>query len=163
MSKEEITSNVLKWGDTKEEIDKAHNAEELGIEDNENEEASLTEELGTDTNKNEEANFKGMNEASPSSTRAHSSVTRDENPSVLGMVRRIPPWMQDYETGENLLEEEDLNVMIILTEVNPSTFEETVKSKKLRDAMNKEIEAIERNKTWVLTALPKGVNNIGVK
>ena len=53
--------------------------------------------------------------------------------------------------------------MIILTENDPSTFEEAVKSKKWRDAMNKEIEAIERNETWVLTTLPEGVNSIGVK
>jgi hypothetical protein len=53
--------------------------------------------------------------------------------------------------------------MIILTEDDPSTFEEAVKSKKWRDAMNKEIEAIERNETWVLTTLPEGVNSIGVK
>jgi hypothetical protein len=53
--------------------------------------------------------------------------------------------------------------MIILTEDDPSIFEEAVKSKKWRDAMNKEIEAIERNETWVLTTLPEGVNNIGVK
>jgi len=71
--------------------------------------------------------------------------------------------MQDYETGENLSEEEDLNAMIILTEDDPSTFEETVKSNKWRDAMNKEIEAIERNKTWMLTTLPEGVKSIGVK
>ena len=36
MSRKEITSNILEWGDTKEETDKAHNAEELGTEDNEN-------------------------------------------------------------------------------------------------------------------------------
>jgi len=53
--------------------------------------------------------------------------------------------------------------MIILTEDDPSTFEETVKSNKWRDAMNKEIEAIESNKTWVLTTLPEGVKSIGVK
>ena len=29
--------------------------------------------------------------------------------------------------------------------------------------MNKEIEAIERNNTWVLTTLPEGMNNIEVK
>jgi hypothetical protein len=53
--------------------------------------------------------------------------------------------------------------MIILTEDDPSTFEETVKSNKWRDAMNKEIEAIKSNKTWVLTTLPEGVKSIGVK
>jgi hypothetical protein len=163
MSREEIISDVLEWGDPEEEIDGAQNAQKLGTEDNENEEASSTGELRTDANENEEAFFKGMNEAGPSGTYAHSSMTHEVNPSVSGRVRRIPPWMQDYETGENLSEEEDLNAMIILTEDDPSIFEEAVKSKKWRDAMNKEIEAIERNETWVLTTLPEGVNSIGVK
>ncbi|CAL8134096.1 unnamed protein product [Prunus armeniaca] len=71
--------------------------------------------------------------------------------------------MQDYETGEGLSEEEDLSAMITLTKADPITFEEAVKSKKWRDAMNAEIEAIERNKTWDLTILPEGVKTIGVK
>ena len=104
-----------------------------------------------------------MNEAGPSGTYAHSSVTHEVNPSVSGRVRRIPPWMQAYEIGENLSKEEHLNAMIILTENDPSTFEEAVKSNKWKDVMNKAIEAIERNKTWVLTTLPEGVKNIGVK
>jgi hypothetical protein len=147
MSREEIISDVLEWGDPEEETDGAQNAQKLGTEDNENKEASSTGELGTDANENGEAFFKGMNEAGPSGTYAHSSMTHEVNPSVSGRVRRIPPWMQDYETGENLSEEEDLNAMIILTEDDPSIFEEAVKSKKWRDAMNKEIEAIERNET----------------
>jgi predicted Zn-ribbon and HTH transcriptional regulator len=53
--------------------------------------------------------------------------------------------------------------MIILTEVDPLTFEEAMKSKKWRDAMIAEIEAIERNKTLVLTILPERVKSIGVK
>jgi hypothetical protein len=53
--------------------------------------------------------------------------------------------------------------MIILTEVDPLTFKEAVKSKKWRDAMNAEIEAIERNKTLVLTILPERVKSIRVK
>jgi len=163
MSREEIISDVLEWGDPEEKTDGAQNAQKLGTEDKENEEASSTGELGTDANENEEAFFKGMNEAGPSGTNTHSTVTHEVNPSVSGRVRRIPPWMQDYETGENLSEEEDLNAMIILIEDDPSTFEEAVKSTKWRDAMNKEIEAIERNETWVLTTLPEGVNSIGVK
>ena len=91
MSSEEITSDVLEWGDPKEEIDEAQNAQELRTKDSENERASSNRELGTDANENEEANFKGMNDAGPSGTYAHSSVTHEVNPSVSGRVRQIPP------------------------------------------------------------------------
>jgi hypothetical protein len=87
MSREEIISDVLEWGDPEEEIDGAQNAQKLGTEDNENEEASSTRELRTDANENEEAFFKGMNEAGPSGTYAHSSMTHEVNPSVSGRVR----------------------------------------------------------------------------
>ena len=47
--------------------------------------------------------------------------------------------------------------MTILIEADPITFEGAMKSKKWRDAMNVEIEAIERNKTWDLTILLEGM------
>jgi hypothetical protein len=87
MSREEIISDVLEWGDPEEETDGAQNAQKLGTEDNENKEASSTGELGTDANENGEAFFKGMNEAGPSGTYAHSSVTHEVNPLVSGRVR----------------------------------------------------------------------------
>ena len=43
------------------------------------------------------------------------------------------------------------------------TFEEAVKSKKLRYIMDQEMQAIERNDTWELTMLPSGEKTIGVK
>ena len=46
--------------------------------------------------------------------------------------------------------------MMMLTEDDPLTFEEAIKSKKSRDAMMTDIESIEKNKTWELTILPKG-------
>ena len=59
-------------------------------------------------------------------------MSHDEN--SLGLIerraRRVPLWMQDYETWESFLEKKDLNAMIILTEVDPLTFKEVVKSKK---------------------------------
>lgn len=48
-------------------------------------------------------------------------------------------------------------------EGDPLLFEEVIKSKKWREAMVVEIKAIEKNKTWELTDLPKGVKPIGVK
>ncbi|CAL2265083.1 unnamed protein product [Prunus armeniaca] len=141
--------DMLEWGDSEEEDDEAKNEGELGAEVNEN------EEVGSN----------GTNEAGSSGTSSPSSESHDGNSSgpVEGRARRAPFWMQDYETGEGLSEEEDVSAMMILTEADPITFEEPVKSKKWRDAMNAEIEAIERNKTWDLTILPAGVKTIGVK
>jgi len=70
--------------------------------------------------------------------------------------------MTDYEEGEGLSDDDNTNAMLV-TEDDPVTFEEAVKSKKWRDAMVKKMEAIERNQTWELTNLPKGVKPIGVK
>jgi hypothetical protein len=55
--------------------------------------------------------------------------------------------MEDFETGEGLSDEDGLDAMIMLTQDDPLTFEEAVKSKKWRDAMMAEIELIEKNKT----------------
>jgi len=69
----------------------------------------------------------------------------------------------DYVTNEGLSDEDGLNARIMLTEGDPLTFKQAVKSKKWRDAMMAEIESIEKNKTWELTILQKGVKPIGVK
>ncbi|KAJ8634972.1 hypothetical protein MRB53_009239 [Persea americana] len=125
MSREEMALDVLEWGDSEEEDDEAENEGELGVE----------------VNENEEAGSNGTNGAGSSGTSSPSRESHDENFSgpVERRARRVSLWMQDYETGEGLSEEEDLNAMMILTEADPITFEEAVKSKKWRDAMNAEI------------------------
>ncbi|GKA44214.1 putative RNA-directed DNA polymerase [Tanacetum coccineum] len=45
----------------------------------------------------------------------------------------------------------------------PSTFEEAVVHKAWREAMQAELDAIEKNKTWQLTSLPPGHKAIGLK
>eukprot|EP00253_Pinus_taeda_P010970 PITA_10970 len=45
----------------------------------------------------------------------------------------------------------------------PIHFEDTIKDKKWIEAMDEEMNAIERNKTWDLVELPKGKDAIGVK
>ena len=45
----------------------------------------------------------------------------------------------------------------------PTNFEEVVKEKVWAEAMNEDIEAIEKNKTWSLVKFPTGKKNIGVK
>lgn len=91
-------------------------------------------------------------------------LLEENSPSLdEGRIRKPPIWMQDYESGEGLSEEEDANNLVMFTCADPVTFEEAVKSAKWRDAMNVEIEAIERNQTWELTSLPAGMKKIGVK
>ena len=46
---------------------------------------------------------------------------------------------------------------------DPVHFEEAIKDEKWIEAMDEEINAIERNKTWDLVELPKGKDVIGVK
>ena len=52
---------------------------------------------------------------------------------------------------------------ILLVDYNPLVFEEAMKEKKWKNAMDLEIEAIEKNKTWELTKFSKGRKTIGVK
>ena len=46
---------------------------------------------------------------------------------------------------------------------DPIVYEEAVKEKKWKEAMDSEIKSIEKNKTWELTNLPRGQKTIGVK
>ncbi|KOM39194.1 hypothetical protein LR48_Vigan03g257600 [Vigna angularis] len=70
--------------------------------------------------------------------------------------------MIDYEKGEGLSDEDSEEAMVVIAD-DPVTFEEAVKSKTWRNAMEREMEAIEKNKTWDLIDLPTGVKPIGVK
>jgi hypothetical protein len=62
-------------------------------------------------------------------------------------------------------DEESMNLVMFgpCVSKDPATFEEASKSQIWKQAMNDEIKAIERNKTWQLTELPEGVKAIGVK
>ena len=46
---------------------------------------------------------------------------------------------------------------------DPSTYEEARKCPKWKEAMDSEIQSIEKNHTWELTHLPAGARAIGVK
>jgi hypothetical protein len=79
-----------------------------------------------------------------------------------GRRERGPPvWMQDYVTGKDLSEYES-NMALIMSS-DPIHFEDAVKIKHWRLAMNSEINAIEKNNTWTLNELPEGAKKIGVK
>jgi transposase InsO family protein len=81
-----------------------------------------------------------------------------------GRARRPPAWHSDFDTS--LVDDEDSMNLVMFgpcVSKDPTNFEEASKSKVWKEAMNKEIEAIERNKTWELTDLPDKSKVIGVK
>jgi len=71
--------------------------------------------------------------------------------------------MRDYVSNEGLLKEETELNKVIVTYEGPLSYKEAMKSYKWREAMDVEIESIQRNETWSLTELPAGTKKIGVK
>lgn len=61
--------------------------------------------------------------------------------------------MQDFVSGE---EEDDDWANFISCNDDPIHFSEAVKEEKWNEAINLEIQSIERNNTWELTKLPIG-------
>ena len=69
--------------------------------------------------------------------------------------------LQDlYEATEHV---DNLTLFCLFANCEPVSYQEAVKEKKWRDAMDEEIKAIEKNETWELVPLPKGHKAIGVK
>ncbi|CAJ2653193.1 unnamed protein product [Trifolium pratense] len=76
-------------------------------------------------------------------------------------VRRPPQSLNDFVTGEEL--DQLHNLAVYVATEDPTSFSEVVKSKVWIEAMNQEMQSIEKNQTWELTSLPDGANVIGVK
>ena len=71
--------------------------------------------------------------------------------------------MRDYATGEDLYEQDNEAHLAISTTTDPVNFEDALKSEKWRQAMDLEMEAINKNDTWELMELPEGRKKVGVK
>ncbi|KAK7341501.1 hypothetical protein VNO80_24432 [Phaseolus coccineus] len=97
--------------------------------------------------------------------------TTGETIATTGRVRKPPIWYADYITGEGLSDtEEEANMARVKIETlafmaisDPTSFQEAVRHQKWKQAMDIEIQSIERNHTWSLIALPVGAKAIGVK
>ncbi|KAL2498771.1 cysteine-rich RLK (RECEPTOR-like protein kinase) 8 [Abeliophyllum distichum] len=99
-----------------------------------------------------------------SSTKGKES-SNDDSLIREGRVQRPPRSMQDYVSGQDLSDEENVDMahLALVSNSDPLTYKEAVKNSKWRQAMDAEIEAIVKNDTWELTELPSGVKTIGVK
>lgn len=93
-----------------------------------------------------------------------SESEEEETPVRQARIRKTPAKFNDYVTGRAAEEEIDLHNLAVYNNCqDPSTYEEAMKMKVWREAMNAEIEAIQKNDTWELTVLPAGCKSIGVK
>lgn len=136
---EEVKHDVLIWEGSNDSEDAS----------SENEEEAVVE--GTET--------AGVTDQDAEATTSTSSDSSNEDASVHataeGRSRRAPNYLQDYETGEGLSEDEDYFAMFIsddedyfamfTSHEDPSSFEEAERDEKWRKAMDLEIEAIKRN------------------
>nr|GEZ44076.1 retrovirus-related Pol polyprotein from transposon TNT 1-94 [Tanacetum cinerariifolium] len=57
----------------------------------------------------------------------------------------------------------EMHLVCLLADNEDITFEEAIRNKKWKEAMDEDISAIEKNKTWEMDELPKGHKPIGVK
>ena len=145
-SNKEARVDILEWEDSNEE-----GSEHDQIEEESEEEVAPEEE--------EEGEVSLFSSESPGENSSSSEESLPE-----GGNRRVPFWMEDYISGGEFSEAEEHNNLVLFTLTSdPTTFEEAIQSSKWIAAMDLEIEAIERNGTWELTYLPKGMKKIGVK
>lgn len=94
--------------------------------------------------------------------------------TTVGRTRKPPIWAADYTSGQELSDtEEEANMarvdwfdpenFALMIISDPTSFGEAAKLQRWREAMNAEIQSIEKNQTWSLTTLPTGAKAIGVK
>lgn len=143
-AEEEARNDILDWGEVDEDIYASSDDES---EDESSQEGGESGHSGTSQEEGESG---------------HDTIT-----STLPerRVTRALDYLQDYTSGEGLSEEEEevQNLALFVASDDPIFYEEAVKMKRWRDAMDIEIGAIEKNETWQLVDAPEGVKIIGVK
>ncbi|KAH1095869.1 hypothetical protein GYH30_057311 [Glycine max] len=88
--------------------------------------------------------------------------TNEASSSSEGSSSERPRRMRNIQ--ELYDETEVINDLFCLfVDSEPLNFDEAMKDKRWRQAMEEEIKAIEKNNTWELSSLPKGHEAIGVK
>jgi len=72
--------------------------------------------------------------------------------------------LEEVELGDSGIELVDSDVEALLIEADePTKYSEAACHQEWIEAMNKEIQSIEKNRTWELVKLPAGKRPIGVK
>ena len=68
-----------------------------------------------------------------------------------------------YDETEEITNNDVNNLFCLFVDSEPLNFEEAMRDKRWRQAMEKEIKAIEKNNTWELSTLPMGHKAVGDK
>ena len=111
-----------------------------------------------------EERFKEREESQESMTPPSSPTPNSEDPSLEESSSERPCRMRNLqELYEVTTNQDNLTLFCLFADCEPIGFEEAVQSKKWRDAMDEEIQAIRKNDTWDLADLPKDHKAIGVK
>lgn len=122
-TEEEARNDILDWGEASDE--EAY--------------ASSDESEDGDSHQEEGESADGLSSISSGAT----TPTLPEK-----RVTRAPPYLQDYTSGEGLSEEEEevQNLVMFMASDDPIYYEEAVRMKRWRDAMDIEIGAIKKMK-----------------
>ncbi|RVW97635.1 Retrovirus-related Pol polyprotein from transposon TNT 1-94 [Vitis vinifera] len=99
---------------------------------------------GEEATVNEEESDSNFDADIEEDTEENNASDRQPSNSNAARNRRPPIWMSDYETGEELSEEEHEVQLAMFTAADPIYFDEAVKSEKWRTAMDVEMEAIRK-------------------
>ena len=121
----------LDWGRTEEEIKRDILAWEDEDESDEEDDQNEEENDGTCSNNSNSSSSNSSSSPTKSPPNEPNSNTHGELAEGRGVrERRVAGWMEDYEIGEGLFEEENLNAMMMVTENDPISFGEAMKNKK---------------------------------
>lgn len=92
------------------------------------------------------------------------SETNEGSISATSSESSAPLWFRNL--NDIYAQEEDIELieeLLLLSIDEPVVYEQAAKSRIWKDAMKAELDAIEKNQTWVLTDLPKGHKAIDLK
>ncbi|PNY05965.1 putative copia-type polyprotein [Trifolium pratense] len=123
----------------------------IGAATNNNKTLKDVEEVGEESQKSEpqlHSPTQSLGEILPNPSTSVSTPHQDQSSiSEEQRPRRRPFWMNDYESGGKLSDEDTIAHFPLFTCSDPILFAEAVKEEKWKKTMDAEIEAIEKNKT----------------
>ena len=93
--------------------------------------------------------------SSSSSSPPSSSPSKSSPTNLSSPPRRTKSLKEIYEDSRKHLNEDLMN-FALFANTDLISFEDAAKEKKWRNAIDQEIDAIQRNKTWELVEFPRG-------